>query len=68
MIIFGWLCLLGIALYLSTATLVMARLSLGFAGKLGWEPIIFLLLFLLLAVGAWWIVYANFPFEVAVKP
>lgn len=64
MIIFGWFCLLGIALYLSTATLVMVRLSLGFSGKLGGESIFFLLL----AVGAWWVVYANFPFEVAVKP
>lgn len=64
MIIFGWFCLLAIAVYLSTATLVMTRLSLGFTGKLGGESIFFLIL----AVGAWWIVYANFPFEVAVRP
>jgi hypothetical protein len=62
-IIFGWFCLLALALVLTTALIAGVLVSRGFTGRVGMEA----WFFLALASGAWWLVYYNFPFIAQVQ-
>lgn len=62
MIIFGWLCLLGITLYFVFATVASAMVSAGFSGKIDKSAYVFGII----AAALIYATYVNFPFIVKV--